>query len=347
MRAGLEHRRRHKKFRHHLLPGPSALLLVAMLPLTGSAQDQESPGRHSLETVARSGQVIVVEGRISLNLALRMEVLRPAEGGGRDPGTSPGPLIHDTRASYGSRLRFSERTLEVRSGLPVTARRRYLEFRDLRRDPGAPRVEETTHPMEGREVMLRRRENGRVSAVALDPSAAKAVGLLGRALVIGERFGLALPQHPVAPGDSWEISGERLQRCLGEGLGGEGSGRMVATFEGVQTVPTEDEAKAEPEGGNGNTQASRSLARIALTLELDSPLGEGGPRIKAELKGVLLFDLDRHQIDSVTLEGDARFENRTTEPTGATIEVVGRGPLKLHKQVRDAKPGEEPGGKGR
>lgn len=297
--------------------------------------------------MTRSDAVIVVEGRISLNLVLRMEVLRPAEGGGEDPNAGPGPLIHDTRASYGTRLRFSERILEVHSGLPVAARRRYLEFRDLRRDPGAPRVEETVHPMEGKEVLLRRRENGRISALALEPAAAKAVGLLGRALVIGERFGLALPQNPVAPGDSWEISGERLQRCLGEGLGGEGSGRMVATFEGMQTVPVEAKGKTRPGAGAGNAQATRSLARIALTLDLDSPLGEGGPRIKAELHGVLLFDVDRHQIYSVTLEGDARFENRTTDSTGATIAVVGRGPLKLSKQVREARPGEEPGGKGR
>lgn len=198
-------------------------------------------------------------------------------------------------------------------------RRQFLAAWTGERDPGAATLSRTLDPIHQRTLRIWRDADGRrrVNPVGDPPLPAED---LDRELPT-ERYEAVLPEGPVAIGDTWEVSGERLQRALGPGLGENPEGSLAATLREVRNLALDEDTPAE------------DYAVLALEVSAAGTQGteEDAPRLEVRMSGELLFSLARGQVAAVSLRGTARLR-QTRREGDAVLEVNGEGPVEVKKR---------------
>lgn len=200
---------------------------------------------------------------------------------------------------------YREKALAVTDGLPVRAERTYKtyeETQEQRMGTMPAQGGEKKNAIVGKPVILARKD-GRVQLEA-KPEAGE---LDDDNLDLGtEDFDVMLPAEPVAVGEQWKVSRDKMVRVMGK-----------ETPKELETTCTLEEV-TEKDGAK--------VARIAVKVTMKGE--QDGAQVSCELAGPLLFDLSAGRALSITLKGTMKMT-----ALGATFE----GPMELESTVTRVK----------
>jgi hypothetical protein len=291
----------------------ASLLVVAIAAARG--QDRAT---YTLEPRWAVGDLVEVEGRTVLEMSVKLEV----------PKASIARTSTEVQA-YGYKLR--DKVLAVTpAGALAKVRRHFVEAWVAVQEPGERAPKRSAGPLDKRTIELSLDEKGKL-AIRVPEGALPLPEGATDGERIGERWEGALPQKPVAIGESWTIKGEPLGRLF-EALGAKPEGQLEARLAEVKEKPLEKDAKPE------------KVAIVAITIaakKKPDPTAEDEPALEARLAGTLEFALDRGKIVGLDLKGEGIMDEERKDDKGNVMTIKGHGPLEVVKKVRFPKADEK------
>ncbi|MCA8924066.1 MAG: hypothetical protein KDD82_19810 [Planctomycetes bacterium] len=299
-------------------------LSLTLVAACAWAEDQPAQDPTTYDLKPRYALDAELEGEASLNLELTVRMQVPAKN-----------IDHRSLQAQEIVRRFRDKVTSVAGGKVAAVTRTYLEAIERQRLPGSQKYERLESPLHGRTL-----------TVGLDAEGKRTVGVEGKPAltakdteheVYTERYEAALPDSPVAVGDTWSWSGARLRRAIGNGFGESPEGKIDCRFVEVKDEVLDPELTPDA--------APEAYALIQVDLETEGRMGPqpDSPSMTCHLTGTLWYSLAERKLAKVELQGQAHIKSVERED-GVELTITASGPLKIAKRFWFPRKPEPPAG---